>query len=261
MNRKILLTFDIEEFDLPLEYNCPISSEEQISKSIEGLQAMMELLTKYSTVSTCFVTSYFAEKNPETIKKLAEKNEIASHTYRHSQFEEPDLERSKIDLERISGSQVTGFRMPRLQKIDYNHLKAAGYAYDSSLNPTFLPGRYNHFNMPRTLFKEADSGFPILPMSVSPIIRFPLFWLSFKNIPLPLYFAFCKQCLANDSYLHLYFHPWEFADLSSFKIPSYIKKTSGAEYTKRFEKLLQFLSQNGEFSTISSFLGDSIQSN
>jgi peptidoglycan/xylan/chitin deacetylase (PgdA/CDA1 family) len=254
LKRKILLTFDIEEFDLPLEYNCPISAENQIQISVEGLHSMNEILDMHSIVSTCFITSYFAGLNPSLIQNLARKHEIASHSHHHSQFEDSDIEKSKKILEEITQTTVSGFRMPRLQKIDYNRLKAAGYLYDSSLNPAYLPGRYNHFNKPRTIFPEPASNFPIVPMSVSPNIRFPLFWLSFKNIPLSLYFAFCKQCLAHDSYLHLYFHPWEFADISSFSIPGYIKRVSGKEYVQRFEKLLQFLMKQGEFTTTSSFL-------
>ena len=254
MKRKILLTFDIEEFDLPLEYNCPISAEKQIEISLEGFYSMNKLLNSYSIPSTCFITSHFAELNPSLMQDLAKKNEIGSHTHMHSHFEESDIEKSKIILESVCQVKVSGFRMPRLQKIDYNRLKTAGYTYDSSLNPTFLPGRYNNFKMPRSIFIESSSKLPILPMSVSPIIRFPMFWLSFKNLPLSLYFAFCKQCLAHDSYLHLYFHPWEFADLRSFRIPAYIKRVSGEEYSNRFEKLLQFLLKQAEFSTISSFL-------
>jgi hypothetical protein len=250
------LTFDIEEFDLPLEYNCPISPEAQISKSLEGMHAMNELLDQYNVISTCFITSHFAELNPSQVHKLALKHEIASHTHYHSKFEESDIEKSKKILEEISETTILGFRMPRLQEINYYHLKKAGYAYDSSLNPAYLPGRYNNFNKPRTLFTEHASGFPILPMSVSPHIRFPLFWLSFKNVPLSIYFALCKQCLVYDSYLHLYFHPWEFADLGSFRIPAYIKRVSGNEYIHRFEKLLQFLLNQGDFSTISSFLNE-----
>ena len=30
MNRRILLSFDVEEFDMPLEYNFKISAEEQM---------------------------------------------------------------------------------------------------------------------------------------------------------------------------------------------------------------------------------------
>ena len=254
MKKKILLTFDIEEFDLPLEYNCSISAEQQIITSIEGMNSMNALLDAYSIISTCFITSFFAERSAKLMLELAKKHEIASHTHQHSKFEEADIEKSKSILEAICQVKVSGFRMPRLQKIDYKHLKEAGYTYDSSLNPAFLPGRYNHFNKPRTVFPEPETRFPVIPMSVSPNIRFPLFWLSFKNIPLSIYFALCKQCLAHDSYLHLYFHPWEFANLSSYKIPGYIKRVSGQEYIDRFEKLLKFLMKQGEFSTISSFL-------
>ena len=254
MNKKILLTFDIEEFDLPLEYNCAIPPNVQIGKSLEGLEPMLGLLNKYSAVSTCFITSYFAGINPELTRLISANHEIGSHTCSHSHFEESDIEKSRSELGIITGAEINGFRMPRLQKIDYKRLRSAGYTYDSSLNPAYLPGRYNHFDKPRTIFTDKESQFPILPMSVSPVIRFPLFWLSFKNIPLSLYFAFCKQCLAKDFYLHLYFHPWEFADLSSFQIPTYIKRVSGNEYVKRFERLLRFLSDQGEFSTIGSFL-------
>jgi hypothetical protein len=257
LKRKILLTFDIEEFDLPLEYNCAITPEEQMKVSLEGLERMNSLLDKHFVTSTCFVTSHFAVQNPAIIKLMAGKHEIGSHTYRHSTFEEGDIEKSKTDIEGITGAVVEGFRMPRLQTIDYSRLKTAGYSYDSSLNPTFLPGRYNHTDKPRILFREPGSGIPILPMSVSPLLRFPLFWLSFKNIPLPLYFHFCRRCLGSDSYLHLYFHPWEFADLSSFKIPAYIKNLSGNDFTKKFDKLLIFLGKQGEFSTISNFLNQS----
>jgi peptidoglycan/xylan/chitin deacetylase (PgdA/CDA1 family) len=254
VKRKILLTFDIEEFDLPLEYNCSISADEQMQVTLQGLYSMNMLLDAFEITSTFFITSHFAELNPIIVKDLANKNEIASHTHNHSHFEESDIEKSKKILESICQTNIYGFRMPRLQKIDYNRLKSAGYAYDSSLNPAYLPGRYNHLREHRTIFAEPSNNFPIVPMSVSPIIRFPLFWLSFKNIPLSLYFAFCKQCLAVDSYVHLYFHPWEFSDISRFNIPAYIKRVSGQKYLERFEKLLQFLVKQGEFSTIKSFL-------
>jgi hypothetical protein len=256
LKNKILLTFDIEEFDLPLEYNCFISLENQMQVTREGIRIMSDLLDTYSIVTTCFITSHFAEENPKIVRNLSLKHEIASHSHLHSQFEESDIDKSKRILESISETKISGFRMPRLQKINYNHLREAGYTYDSSLNPTFLPGRYNHLNKPRLLFREPSSRFPILPVSVSPIVRFPLFWLSFKNIPISCYFALCKQCLKHDGYLHLYFHPWEFADLSSFRIPSYIKRISGMNYSQRFERLLKFLAKQADFISISSFLNE-----
>ena len=69
----------------------------------------------------------------------------------------------------------------------------AGYTYNSSINPTYLPGRYNNFDKPRTYYKQ--DGVWQIPASVSPLIRFPLFWLSFHNLPLWIY-----KLLANWTY-------------------------------------------------------------
>jgi len=41
----VCLSFDIEEFDMPLEYKGVISFEEQISVSRSGLKIILDLLT------------------------------------------------------------------------------------------------------------------------------------------------------------------------------------------------------------------------
>ena len=64
----------------------------------------------------------------------------------------------------------------------------------------------------------------------------------------------CETAMKKDSYLHLYFHPWEFDDLESFNIPQYIKKLSGTSLLERFEKLIVGLRKTGDFCTISGFL-------
>jgi hypothetical protein len=64
----------------------------------------------------------------------------------------------------------------------------------------------------------------------------------------------CKITIWKDSYLHLCFHPWEFAELEAFNIPGYIKNLSGNSFSERFEKLIAALSKAGDFSTISRFL-------
>lgn len=255
MTRRILLTFDLEEFDLPLEFGCPISEEDQIKVTDNGLQSLSGLLLKYNIPVTFFTTALYANKNKELIRNLSEKHEIASHSKSHSGFTETDPHDSKSELEKITGKQVYGFRMPRFRKIDKSVIKAAGYKYDSSINPTFIPGRYNNLFSRRQLYHDKKSKLIEVPLSVSPVIRFPLFWLSFKNIPLPLYIHLCKMTIRKDSYLNLYFHPWEFADLEHFNIPRYIKTLSGNSLSERFEKMIAELRKTGEFSTISGFLG------
>jgi hypothetical protein len=51
----ILLSFDIEEFDMPLEYEGTISLEEQLSVSRKGLQNILRILKKYQIKATFFL--------------------------------------------------------------------------------------------------------------------------------------------------------------------------------------------------------------
>lgn len=254
MKGRILLTFDLEEFDLPLEFGHSISDQDQLEVTIDGVYRLTGLLSKYNISSTFFTTSYFAGKNKSIVRELAAEHEIASHSKHHSSFNQDDLSDSKKEIESITGKQVHGFRMPRFQKTDLALIKAAGYRYDSSINPTYIPGRYNNLTANRKLHLDPDSNLVEIPISVSPYIRIPLFWLSFKNLPFPFYLLMCKMAVREDSYLHLCFHPWEFSDLENYKLPGYIKKTSGKEFSDRFEKLIAGLNKTGDFSTISDFL-------
>jgi hypothetical protein len=254
LEKRILLTFDLEEFDLPLEFGCPISDEDQINVTNNGLQRLTRLLSKYNIPATFFTTTRYADKNRELLKSLSANHEIASHSKYHSDFKETDPFDSKIEIERIIGKQIYGFRMPQFRKIDISIIKAAGYSYDSSINPTFIPGRYNNLFTKRKFYLDTSSNLIEIPVSVSPLIRFPLFWISFKNIPLSIYYIMCKMAIRKDSYLHLYFHPWEFDDLESFNVPWYIKTISGKPFSERFEKLIVKLKKTGDFSTISGFL-------
>lgn len=254
MKKKIILTFDLEEFDLPLEFNCPISEEEQFKITNEGLERLVNILNRHEVKATFFTTGYFCEKNELSIQALSKKHEINSHAYYHSQFDEEFLIKSKKILESTTGKPVLGFRMPRLDKVDYEKLEQAGYKYDSSINPTFIPGRYNNIKISRFPFKITNSNIIEFPLSVSPIIRFPLFWLSFKNLPLSLYQFLCNFTLKKDKFIHLYFHPWEFAKIDQFDIPTYIKKLNGDNYAKKFDKLVESLKNQGEFVTVTDFI-------
>jgi peptidoglycan/xylan/chitin deacetylase (PgdA/CDA1 family) len=110
------LTFDLEEFDLPLEFGCPISDEDQIIISNNGLQRLTILLSKFNIPATFFTTAFYANKNKELIKNLSENHEIASHSKCHSEFKETDPFDSKVEIERITGKPVYGFRMPHFKE-------------------------------------------------------------------------------------------------------------------------------------------------
>lgn len=253
----ILLSFDIEEFDMPMEYGKSIPFEEQISISKAGTTAILDLLDVHQIKATFFSTVVFAKNAPDIIKRIiASGHELASHTYFHSDFKVAHLKMSKDELEQLSHSEVIGFRMPRMYPVDEMEIFKAGYLYNSSINPTFLPGRYNHLDKPRTYFMQ--SGVLQIPASVSPMIRFPLFWLSFHNLPLFIYIFLSNITLKHDQYLNIYFHPWEFTDLDQpkkFNFPGYVSKNTGAKMIARFDQfIVQMKQKNYIFGTFKEFI-------
>jgi peptidoglycan/xylan/chitin deacetylase (PgdA/CDA1 family) len=256
----ILLSFDIEEFDMPLEYGKEINFQDQIDISISGTNHILDILDKHRVKATFFSTVVFAQNAPDIIKRIIKSgHELASHGYFHSAFEPEHLASSRNELQEISSQKITGFRMPRMKPVDENEVKKAGYLYNSSINPTWLPGRYNNLNRPRTKFKEA--GVWQIPASVTPIMRFPLFWLSFHNLPLTIYTWLAQKTYKKDGYLNIYFHPWEFTSLEDknrFGFPRYVSKNSGKKMIERMDQFIGALKlKNYSFSTISEFIQNS----
>ena len=252
-----LLSFDIEEFDMPFEYGKNISFEDQITISVTGTRIILDLLAKHNLKATFFSTVVFAQNAPEIILRIKnEGHELASHTYYHSKFEVAHLLSSKLELEKLSGLPVNGFRMPRMMPVPESEIAAAGYTYNSSINPTWLPGRYNNLHVSRTYFKLENVW--QLPASVSPMFRIPLFWLSFHNFPLAIYKYLIKRTYKKDGYVNIYFHPWEFSDLTDterFGFPGYVSKNSGKAMEKRMDDLMSWItSQKYKCETINTFM-------
>ena len=146
--------------------------------------------------------------------------------------------------------------MPRMYPVDEKEVEKAGYLYNSSINPTYLPGRYNNFNKPRTYFYQ-DNVLQI-PASVSPVFRFPLFWLSFHNLPMWVYKLLAHWTYKKDNYLNIYLHPWEFTDLNQpekFNFPGYVVRNSGQNLVDRLDDFIVFLkAKNYPFGTFKQFI-------
>jgi hypothetical protein len=252
MSRYVLLSFDVEEFDIPLEYNQNIRMEEQMEVGKLGLQKVMPIINDFNINCTLFTTANYALQFPQEIKQLSQQHEIASHTFYHSSFKNEDLLKSREALETITGTKVTGLRMPRMKEVDMKEVARAGYVYDSSINPTYIPGRYNNFNVSRTIYVEGT--IVRLPASVSPVFRLPLFWLGFKNYPYTLFKNLCLQCIKKDGYVCLYFHPWEFAEIKKYKLPWYVKNVCGDQLLEKLQKLITELKIDCDFITMKKYI-------
>lgn len=249
MTNKVLLSFDIEEFDFPKERGEEISVEDGVKVSKIGAEKILKILKRQDVKATFFITGNFAKFAPEIVKQMVKDgHEVAAHGVNHSNPQKSDIKEAKQILEKTSGTKIIGWRQPRMQKIDYDELAKQGYLYDSSVNPAFIPGRYNNSKTSRTPFMISTKSKKILeiPASTATFMRVPLFWLALHLFPFWLYRLFAKMSLKKTGLLVTYFHPWEFTDLGKFKIvPWYIKKNSDKKLEKRLEKLIISLKKSG----------------
>lgn len=249
---KILLSFDVEEFDMPLEYGFNITPEKQMQIGKLGLDKLMPLLADPAIQCSLFTTANFANHFPDTIQNLSQQHEIASHTFYHSSYTEKDLLSARKRLSEIIQKEVVGLRIPRMKQIPVGDIIHAGYTYDASIHPTWLPGRYNNLHLPTSFYE--DNGLNRIPASVSTFLRIPLFWLSFKNMPYALYLALAKHTLKKEGFLSLYFHPWEFVDVTAFGLPNYTIKGCQSSLFLKLNRLIFDLKKHGEFVTYQSFV-------
>lgn len=252
----ILLSFDTEEFEVPREHGVDISLKEGMEVSVEGTNRILDVLKQNHVRATFFCTGNFAENAPEVMERIMQEgHEIACHGVDHWQPKDTDFEMSKQIVERVTKRQVYGYRQPRMFPVSDSEIARVGYHYNSSLNPAFILGRYMHLTAPRTWFIK--DGVMQIPASVTPWIRFPLFWLSLHNLPESLYHWLVRRTLKHDGYFVTYFHPWEFFDLKAhpeYNIPFIIRNHSGHEMVQRLDRLIKMLLEHQqEFITFKDF--------
>ena len=247
MSRRVALSFDFEECDLPRESGVDFPIEEGMKVSVEGANALLDLLERQEVRGTFFCTLNFAERAPDVMRRLIDGgHEIAAHGVDHFHQMPQDPFRCKEGLERLYGISVSGYRQPRMFPVDDAALAKAGYRYNSSLNPAFIPGRYMHLSEPRTIFVK--DGLTQIPASVTPWIRFPLFWLALHLLPEWLYRVLVRRTLAHDGYFVTYFHPWEFSSLSTraaeLKVPRLVRINLGQQMLGRLDRLVAALKRD-----------------
>lgn len=226
----VILSVDVEDWaQSTIDPTLPIYPRAQ--RSTEHL---LDLVASQQRTLTCFVLGLFADKFPETIRRMVrEGHEVASHGYGHvnvneqtpEQFRE-DIRRSKGQLEDLTGAPIIGYRAPcfsigRAGDWALETLADEGFLYDSSIFPS-----------PTYRFGRAD--FPPTPVravlaSGRTLVEFPAATLRCMGRVLPvagggyhrllpwsaIRWAVRKSLAANEVFT-LYCHPYEF-DPDEFK--------------------------------------------
>ncbi len=226
---KALLTIDLEEFVYPFEQGIQFERSRAFEISYEGL---MLLLKHIRIPMTFFSTIEFMERYPETIKYLMKKHEIAIHGVTHAKpFEK--LKEKKQEMEKRFNYKFHGFRTPRFGRTDFGLLRECNFVYDSSVHPR--------------LFAKISKNKAIIEVPVSAPYKIPISWVWFRNYPLWL-----TKSLSKGSYIMLYFHPYDFYDLSRFNLPWYYKRNTGIKAVLKLKKYLNSL--NAEFTTVYNYV-------
>lgn len=243
--KPLLLTFDVEEFDWPLAFRHPISLAEQIEVTCRGLDRLLPILEEHGAPATFFVTGVFAEARPDVVRALAHAgHEVAVHGLEHGDDYatlEPALatermRRARALVSAAAGVAASGVRTPRLRPCPAGVLRQAGFEYDATPHPTWVPGRYNGLRLPRRPWSE--DGLLRIPISVLPWVRVPVSWIWYRTAGSTLGGAAARAAGAASPYVHLYFHPWEAVPLDAYGIPRSLRIGTGGPFLGMLEDLL-----------------------
>lgn len=255
-DRRAAISIDLELFRHTPAFR---SANGQLEDETLGLGSVNQLLEAFESVgatATFFVVSEIAESYPEVIKRIdAAGHEIGSHTHTHRLLTTLDpkerreeLCHSREVLRSITGQAVRGFRAPAfdLPENYFTELAAAGYDYDSSINPCrTIPGWYGgEYDTQRavpasTINPTAPSDLIEIPITISPFFRLPVSgaWIRLLGRH---YTLWGTQAIADDGIPPvLYTHPWEFSKLPKINgIPRRVTWRTGQWMVETIKKLL-----------------------
>lgn len=263
--RTFCLTFDVEEFDLPDEVGVRIDPGQRREIERSGVERLLQLCGQLGPL-TCFVTGAFALEYGDLVGRLAAAGcDIACHGLEHAD-RYPDFSRDELVtrlrearriLQDASGQEVSGHRGPRFTPAPEQALLEAGFCHDSSVHPTWVPGRYNHLGHTLTPTRSAG-GLWQLPVTVMPRTRLPLSWIWLRNMPAPM-LDLCLRRLVRDApeLICLYLHPWELCDLNRAApgLPWPLRRNTGDTLAARLLHLAGVLQESGyTWDTLSRFM-------
>jgi hypothetical protein len=245
--KKFLLTYDVEEFDWRVGGGRPLPVNEQIAVTAEGLRSLLSLHERHQVRATFFVTGAFAAAEPELVAETARNgHEVAVHGLEHRDDYaslEPAvaierLKRARELVEAASGQEAIGMRTPRLRSCLAFVVRDAGFSYDASPHPTWIPHRYFGLRYPRAPWHR--DGITKIPISVLPFLRVPVSWMWFQFVGARLGLAGARLALIGAPYLHLYFHPWEAVSLRRFGAPPPFSLRTGQAFLESLDRLMSW---------------------
>ena len=241
---RIAITIDCEEWNSPALRGKRDRDHNNTAFSRMGNENLLKLFAKHGVKATFFVTGYYADHEPDSVRKLVEAgHEVAAHGYEHHyrgrEFDiQADVLRAKETLGRVTGQKVLGFRAPQVQfsKRLLNALEKAGYTYDSSLHPAHLPGYYDHRKLPLGI--HTYGKITEIPVAVMPRSRWPVVWMFMRMLGKWWTQIAVEKLLRKKIVPNVYVHSWEFIKMQNSKVPFYFNARTGKSFLRTLEKFI-----------------------
>jgi peptidoglycan/xylan/chitin deacetylase (PgdA/CDA1 family) len=217
---------------IDMEHDCPpyLNSYTGV---VQGLPKLLQLLHDYGVRGTFFTTGDVARRFPAAVRSIVEDgHELGCHGDTHARFSDLDADDARQEVEDASATlrafaPVTSFRAPNLDlPADcLPLLRQAGYRLDSSQG-RYKPGSF--FAAP-----HIEDGLTRIPASIPPsVVRLPG---GVRNAVLAR--------LASP--VVLFFHPWEFVDMTRSPIPYDCRFRTGDFALRALAEAIAFLKERG----------------
>ena len=148
------LTIDVEDYYQVSAFEDIISPDdwESYESRVENnTQTILKILDSKNIKATFFIVGWIAEKNIDLVKEIAQKgHQIGCHSYLHRKVYDltpdefrNDTKKAKTILEKISGTEITGYRAPSYSITKKSLwalyiLAELGFKYHSSIFPILL---------------------------------------------------------------------------------------------------------------------------
>ena len=217
-------------------------SDDVASVYEKALPRAAEIFLAQNIRATFFLPAQEAEQFAPIVRELVRRgHEIACHSYTHpivrdgrwAPLRERELVYARELLEKISGERVVGFRAPgwcgsqELLRL----LPGCGYEYDASFYPSWfllvvraMLGRgYRHFladlqnaltSAQVRLITEKPKPFVEIPLSCSPILRFPYYHTLKVKLPRGIFRIIRQMAHTRQTPIHYVLHAVDFLSLS-----------------------------------------------
>ena len=267
-DRYFIMTVDVDGWSSLLRFysvnHNPSEADSQVNVE-KGILILLRLFEKHGIKATFFVTGEMAQKHAWAVRKIFQNgHEIACHGLAHQKNEcllSRTTQEQKIgEATRIIEEQIQvrpeGFRAPclRVNENTLAVLEENGYVYDSSVVPTFIPGYYGspgstfkpYHPSPQSLKKKGSSKLLELPVSVNPVLPFPLSAAWMRNLGT----LWVKFGVKTNFFLHnpvvFYVHPRDVLLLPKVEgVPWHLYRNVGDSTVRMLDEMIGYAKKLG----------------